>query len=266
MGIDLKALKAKSAALLKKESAPSVQAIAIGKRGSRKSGASIFTWGKMKVFAIVAASEEHGLGASVYYPDANVTAVTYDRCLETDKMLPAKEALMQFVELLQVAITDPDVEVIAVDGLTAIDKTLQNLPEVKNETNGWKAIEKVEKHYLTLLDLVQKVKDSGKHCVFTLASKGYTANGVSYEVPEMFGKTGVSKFAGEFGDILFVKMNDEGNAIFDFSAVGKKVSTKADKKTTETVELNPRVKGLDITKADSAPANFEGLLAAKGKK
>ena len=266
MSIDMKALKAKSAALLKKEAAPNVQAIVVGTRGSRKSGASIFTWGKLNVFAILAASEEHGLGAQKYHPESNVTAVTYDRCLETGDILPPKEALNQFVALVQMAIADKDIDVIVADGLTALDKTLQNLPEVKNDTNGWNAIAKVEKHYLTILDLVQQVKDSGKHCVFTLASRGFSTGGVNYEVPEMFGKSGVSKFAGEFGDILFVKLDENGDAIFDFSAVGKKVSTKADKKTTETVEMKPRVKGLDITQADSAPANFEKLLAAKGNK
>ena len=269
MTITLDLIRKKGNELLEKEAAPVVQALVIGKRASRKSGSSIFTWGDKKVFAIVGSSEAHGLAAKKYYPDSDVVPIEYDRDLETGELLPPAKAVKQLEELLKASGQSEEFDVVVFDGLTHLDQVLQNIPSIKNNKDRWAAMNDMEKHYNTLMGIFQELRESGKHCVVTMASRGFTTSGKSYEVPELFGKMGLQKFAGDFADILFVKMDEEeGEAVFDFSSVCKKTSEKKDKKTTEIVEINPRLKGVNLGELEESTckAEFSIILEAKERK
>ena len=263
MKIDFKKLKASGQKVMADVNKPKVQALLMGKRGSRKSGKGIFSWGKMSVLALIGDSEKHGLGAEKYHPNSNVTPVKFDCSLENQdvKLGSAEDVLNQLSALLAEA-KKSEFEVIVIDGLSVIDEYVQKLKKVVN-ANGFEKPGKIQETYLMIKDLLLELTATDKHVVVTLATSGYESGGTYFEKPELRGKQGLQTISGAFGDILPIQIRN-GEAVFCFDTSVHKKSTKMDK-TTELVDVEPRVQGLDISGVDVAPANFEKLLAAKAK-
>ncbi len=148
-------------------------AIVMGIRGAGKSTV-LGTLG-VKTFLIASASESHAVTASKLYGGENIISSLYD-VDETGKQLKADLALANLHNLLDFLLTSEDllenIECVALDSFSAIDKTLMETSQILQEKNTWAQMDMMEMQHLKIIKKLKELHRRGLHVVTTMPILG----------------------------------------------------------------------------------------------
>jgi hypothetical protein len=229
-----------------------------GVRGAGKSTAI----GTLNVptFLIASALESHAIEAAKLL-NSNIIPTLYD-VDDNGKQLKPDAALINLNNILDFLISSDDllknVEAIALDSMSAVDKTLLETSRVLSEKNGFEKMKIVEQEHLKIIKKLKEIHRRKVHVLATMPIMAiYDENGLYASAkPELSGVTTTSNIAGNFNDVLVVGCMN-GQYVFQMDLLIKKTGKEmsgADKQ----IVFHPRITGL--SKQDLIAAAGEALL------
>lgn len=230
-----------------------------GVRGAGKST----TIGTLNLPTLLIASslESHAIEAAQLFGAQNITSTLYD-VDDKNKQLRADAALANLHEILDFLINSEDllnnIKVVALDSISAIDKTLLETTRILGEKNGFERPKLVEQEHLKIIRKLKELHRRGLHVLATMPILAtYNEDGFYTSVkPEITGITTTSSISGIFPEVLVVGRADNQH-VFQMNLVIKKTgkdTSGADKQ----IIFHPRITGL--SHQDLLEAAGEDLL------
>ena len=264
----IEALKAKYAANKKKASGR-IFAVLLGPRGMGKSGTAAGTWSaETKVLHIVFAQEDHGIqSAAGIAKGDNVVPLLVD-IGDAGKLAPGP-AFAAFCEVLDDVELISEFDVIVVDGLSALDGILANLPEVERAT-GYDKKRVVDLAYDKVLSKLKNISlVHNKDIVITCSTEVRSNAEGMFEAPSLRGGSAVDAIIGACPEILplsKVEDTDGVKFVFTMQNVIRKSGTKMNK-DGYTHNVSARVAGVNVSELpEMMLASMDVLKRWKAKK
>jgi hypothetical protein len=229
-----------------------------GVRGSGKSTAI----GSLKVPTLLIASslESHAIEASKLFNE-NIIPTLYD-VDENGKQLKPDAALNNLNNILDFLIDSNnllnDIEAVALDSMSAIDKTLLETSRILSEKNGFEKMKIIEQEHLKIIKKLKEIHRKKIHVLATMPiMASYDEDGLYTSAkPEITGITTTSNIAGNFNDVLVVGYT-ENQYVFQMNLVIKKSGKEASGAEKQII-FHPRITGL--SKQDLIAAVGDNLL------
>lgn len=256
--VDIASLKAKYKA---QRSDPSrVFAVVLGERGMGKSGTSAGTWGKgVKVLHLAYVQEDHGLDSSagIVKDSDDLIPVLVDLKADGTRMTPA-EAFDATLAYLNMDMTG--VDVVVVDGLSALDVIVANHPKVTS-AKGYDGKKVSDLLFDELLTAFKKVGMAGKNMVITCSTEIRVGPEGVYKAPALRGGAAINAIIGSCSEILAMdKVSVDGKTTFVFTFDGPDMAKSGKKMNGEGYSLvvEPRIAGVP---SESIPAQMKASMA-----
>lgn len=229
-----------------------------GVRGAGKS--TVLGTLNVPTLLIASALESHAIEASKLFND-NILPTLYD-VDEDGKQMKPDVAMNNLNSILDFLIASDDIheniQAIALDSISAIDKTLLETTRILTEKNGFERIKIVEQEHLKIIKKLKEIHRKGIHVLATMPILAtYDDDGLYTSArPEITGITTTSNIAGNFNDVVVVG-NTGTQYIFQMNLIIKKVGKEASGADKQIV-FHPRITGL--SKQDLVAAAGESLL------
>lgn len=241
MKISFESLKAKGQELKDTK----LFALIAGIRGSGKS--TILGTLKESTLLIASTLEAHAIESASLFGQGQIIPTLYDVDENSVQMKP-DEALANLHKILDFLISSDEltnnISAVAIDSVSAIDKTLLGTTRVIQENNGFEVMKLLENEHLRIIKKLKELHRKGLHVLATmpiLASFDEDGFYVTAKA-ELRGITTTSNIAGSFSDILVVgRFGSEYAFQMDllFKKVGKEVSG-----AEKQLVFHPRIAGL----------------------
>jgi len=256
--VDIASLKAKYKA---QRSDPSrIFAVVLGERGMGKSGTSAGTWAKgTKILHLAFVQEDHGLDSSsgIVKDSDDLIPVLVDLKADGTKMTPA-EAFDATLAYLNMDMTG--VDVVVVDGLSALDTIVANHPKVTG-AKGYDGKKVSDLLFDELLTAFKKVGMAGKHIVITCSTEVRIVPDGVYKQPSLRGGSSINSIIGSCSEILAMdKVSVDGKTTYVFTFDGPDVQKSGKKMNGEGYSLvvEPRIAGVP---SELIPAQMKASFA-----
>lgn len=227
----------------------------VGIRGAGKSTAI----GSLRVPTLLIASslESHSIEATQMFNEGIIPTL-YDVDDEGRQLKP-DAALNNLHSILDYLISSPDLKVniqaIALDSFSAIDKTILETTKILMEKNGFERPKLIQAEHLRVVRKLKEISRRGVHVITTIPIMAtINENGLYVSAkPELQGGETTSILFGIFNEVLPVtKMGSEH--VFQMDLTIKKSSKDANGVEKSTISF-PRITGL----------NAQDLIAAAGE-
>ena len=191
--------------------------------------------------------ESHSFVAAKVFGQDNIIPVLYDvdddnKQLKPDKALEKLHLILDY--LLSTENVLGDIQCVAVDSFSAIDKTLIETTRVIQEKNAFESMKVLEQEHLKIIRKLKELHRKGLHILATmpiLASFDEDGFYVTAK-PEIRGVTTTSNIAGNFNDILVVAKYGK-DYVFQMDLLIKKVGKDMTGNEKQIV-FHPRINGL----------------------
>lgn len=247
-------------------------AIIAGIRGSGKS--TVLGTLNVPTLIITSSFEAHGVEAARAIGRDNILSVLYD--IEEEKQLKADDALKNLHNILDFLINSEDIlkniQAVALDSVSAIDKTLLETTRIVTEKNNWTVIDLMEFEHLKILKKLKELHRKGLHVLTTMPILArFDEDGFYVSAsPELRGTKTSAIISGSFYEILPITKY-RGEYIFQMDLSIKKVSKDAQGNEKATI-AHPRITGLltqdlmQVSKDLILPADLDYVYKLKQAK
>lgn len=232
---------------LKTKSAPQkLFCLVSGIRGAGKSTV-IGTLG-VPTLLICSAMESHAVHAAKVFGEDNIKYYMYD-VGEDDKQLKPDLAIANLHQVLDYLISTPNlsenIQCVALDSISAIDKTLIETSRILSEKNGFESMKIMEQEHFRIIKKLMELHRKGVHIIVTMPvmaafdEEGYYISAK----PEIRGVTTTSNIAGIFAEVL-VTAKIASKHYFQMNLLFKKSGKDASSGDKKEISFHPRITGL----------------------
>lgn len=254
--INIDTLKAQSASL----KSTKLFALLAGIRGSGKSTV-IGTLG-VPTLLIASTLESHAIDASQLFGGDNIIPTLYDVEDETQVQLKSDAAISKLHSILDYFLSEEskisDIQAIALDSFSAVDKTLMTTARILQESNAFEVMKIMENEHLRIIKKLKELHRKGFHIIATMPIlASFDDDGFYLSAkPELRGITTTSNIIGSFSEVLVV-----GRFGNDYAFQMDLLLKKAGKEVSGIDKIfvsHPRITGL--SRQDLIEAGGEQLL------
>jgi len=216
-----------------------------GIRGAGKSTV-IGTLNK-RTLLIASTLEAHAVQASKLYGGDNISAILYD-VDENQRQVKPDAAMANLHSYLDFLISSDDLlsnyDAIALDSMSAIDKTLLETTRIVQEKNGFEQMKIIEQEHFRVIRKLKELHRKGLHVIATMPILAtFDEDGFYHTVsPEIRGITTTSNISGIFDDVVVIAKPDNEH-LFQMNLMIKKTG-KAMNGVEKKLIFKPRITGL----------------------
>lgn len=216
-----------------------------GIRGSGKSTAI----GTLKVPTLLICSslESHAVNAAKVFGHDDIIFTMYD-VDDDEKQLKADDAISNLHAILDYLIIAPNllenIQCVALDSISAVDKTLLETTRILQEKNGFECMKIMEQLHLRIIKKLKELHRRGVHILVTMPiMAAFDEDGYYLSAkPEIRGVTATSNIAGIFSEVL-VAAKIRNTRVFQMNLLFKKSGSEVSGDKKE-IAFHPRINGL----------------------